>query len=804
MSNDNDSVIPQIIEDEMKDSYLSYAMSVIVGRALPDVRDGLKPVHRRILYAMKDMGMFHNRPFKKSARIVGEVLGKYHPHGDTAVYDSLVRMAQDFSMRTPLINGQGNWGSQDGDNAAAMRYTEAKLNKISEELLDDIDKNTVNFTDNFDGSLKEPVLLPSKFPNLLVNGSSGIAVGMATNIPPHNLGEVCSAVKALIDSPEIEVSELMNYIQAPDFPTGGLICGKHGIFEAYKTGKGKVKMRAVADFEEKKNKTSIIISEIPFMVNKSALVEQIANLVREKKLDGISDLRDESDRDGMRLVIELKNNATPDLVLNNLYKQTRLEETFGMNMLALIDNKPKRFSLKNILSEFITHRVSVVKRRTKFDLNKAEERKHILEGLLIALNNSDVVVKLIKKSKTAQEAKEALISKFELSPIQSQAVLDMKLQKLAALERQAIIDEDKKLSELILQLKEILSDKKNILNIIKKEMDFVIDKYSNDRRSQITEAVEDFEIEDLIEPEDVVITISNSGYVKRTNLENYRSQRRGGKGIIGTKTKEEDFTESVFIANTHSYVLFFTDSGKVHWLKVYKIPDAGRVSKGKPIINLLNTDDKIRGVLPIKEFKDDEYIILSTKKGIIKKTSSMAYSKPRKGGIIALGLKDNDHLIKAELVKKNQEVIIASKKGQAVRFNESKVRAMGRTATGVIGIRLNKGDEVIGMVIANDDKKLLTITENGFGKKSNVSEYRLTNRGGKGVINIKTSERNGTVVSVKIIEDSDDLVIMSKEGILIRTSASEISTIGRNTQGVRLMRLSKGDKVISSALVKDE
>lgn len=788
-----ENIKSRLIEREMQESYLNYAMSVIVGRALPDVKDGLKPVHRRILYAMYKMGMFHNKPSKKSARIVGEVLGKYHPHGDVAVYDSLVRMAQDFALRYPLIKGQGNFGSIDGDSPAAMRYTEAKLAKIAEELTADIEKETVKFVKNFDDSLTEPAVLPAKLPNLLINGSSGIAVGMATNMPPHNISEVIDVIKAQIDDPNTQVEKLLS---GPDFPTGGQIIGKLGILKAYTTGIGTIRVRGVSAVKDKK----ILITEIPYQVNKTTLIESIANLVKNKKVRGISDIRDESDRKGMRIVIILKKDSNPELILNQLYKNTQLETTFGIRNLALVDNEPKILPLKEIISNFILHRKEVITKRTKFDLDKAEKRAHILMGLIKALENIDPVVKIIKASKTVETAKEQLISKFKLSKEQSLAILDMKLQKLTSLETNKLKKELEDLQKLIEELKSILGDEQKVYRIIKKELTELKNKYGDKRKTKIIDVEEEIEDEDLIKKENVVVTVTHKGYVKRLPVNTYRQQRRGGKGIKATGTREEDFVENIFTTNTHNYLLFFSNLGRVYWSKAYSIPEASRYSKGTNLINLLklNKDERIKTIIPVSEFKESWYLNMITKNGLIKKTSLKAYSKPRKGGIIAINLRKNDSLIDVILTKDGEELVIASKKGLAVRFKESQVRPVGRNSMGVRAIKLVK-DEVIGVDIAKDS--LLTITENGYGKRTDINDYRLINRGGKGVINIKTSARNGKVIGIKCVNQKDDLIFVTKKGILIRTSAKDISKIGRNTQGVRIMKLKEGDKVISIARV---
>lgn len=803
---EGEEIIPREIEEEMKQSYVDYAMSVIVGRALPDVRDGLKPVHRRILYAMGDMGMLHNKPFKKSARIVGECLGKYHPHGDTAVYDSMVRMAQPWSLRYTLINGQGNMGSVDGDSPAAMRYTEARLNKLSEEILQDIDKNTVKFTPNFDGSLKEPTVLPSKVPNLLINGSSGIAVGMATNIPPHNMREVVDGTIALIDNPNLESEHLTQYIKGPDFPTGGIICGTAGIKHAYKTGRGKVIVRAKTEIQPEKNR--IIITEIPYMVNKADLIKHMASLVNDNKIRGISDIRDESDREGMRIVLELRKDANSSVVLNQLYKHTRLQDTFGIMMVALVNNEPKVLSLKQLIHYFIEHRKEVVRKRTEFDLKKAQDRAHILEGLIIALNDIDTTIKLIKQSKSVEEAKTTLQNNLKITEKQAAAILDMRLQKLAALEQEKIKTEHSNLLTLIEELKSILASEQKILNIIKNELLELRNQYADQRRSEIVLAeAETFEMEDLIKQEKMVITITHSGYIKRQPLKTYRQQKRGGKGIIAAGTKEQDFIEDIFVAKTHSYILFFTNKGKIHWLKVYTIPEGSRQALGKSVVNLLQlqNDEKISAFVPVPEFKEDHFLIMATKNGTVKKTALMAYSNPRRGGIIAITLEPNDELMKVVKTDGNKEIMLATKNGAAIRFKETDVRAAGRSAKGVRGARLREGDGIIGMVVADNTKTLLTITENGYGKRSKVEEYRLTNRGGVGVRNIICSERNGKVVAVKSVTDENELMFISKSGITIRTSAKGISVIGRATQGMRLMKLGEQDKVVAAAkIVKEE
>ncbi len=799
-------IIPRCVEDEMKQSYVDYAMSVIVGRALPDARDGLKPVHRRILFAMNELGMFHNKPFKKSARIVGEVLGKFHPHGDTAVYDALVRMAQDFSLRYPLIQGQGNFGSIDGDRAASMRYTEARLSKLSEEMLQDIEKETVKFVYNFDESLKEPSVLPAKLPNLLINGSSGIAVGMATNIAPHNIGEVIDATVKLIDSPETEINELMNYIKGPDFPTAGIICNKNGIIDAYKTGRGHVIVRGRSEIKQEGNKQKIIITEIPYMVNKSLLVESIAGLIRHKKINGISDLRDESNREGIRCVIELKQGTNADVLLNQLYKHTRLQTTFSIMTIALVDNEPKTLNLKQLLQYYLKHRQDVVRKRTEFELKKAESRSHILKGIIIALENLDKTIELIKKSKSTEEARNTLISTFDLTKEQALAILDMKLQRLISLEQDKIREEQKNLLRLIEELKAVIASEQKILDMIKKELLELKEKYSDKRRTEITDTEIGIETEDLIEDTENIITITRKGYVKRMPPGYYKNQRKGGKGVIAAGTKEDDLVEDLFTANSHNHILFFTTKGKVYWLKVYKIPETGRQSMGKAIVNLLNlqNDEKITAQIPVRKFDENHFLIMATKKGIVKKTNLMEYVSPRKSGIIAINLGENDELINVKLTDGTKNIILATNKGLAAKFKEADVRIIGRTGKGVIGMRLNKNDFVVGMETGSDEETLLTVTEKGYGKRSKLSDYRLINRGGKGVINIKTTERNGNVVSIKSVKDADELMFISKNGILIRTPVKDISVFRRNTQGSRLMRLAEDDKVMAAAKVIKE
>ncbi|MGM5482754.1 MAG: DNA gyrase subunit A [Nanobdellota archaeon] len=789
----------------MKSYYLDYAMSVIIGRALPDVRDGLKPVHRRIIYSMNLQGMQHNKPYKKCARIVGDVLGRYHPHGDSSVYDALVRMAQNFSLRYPLIDGHGNFGSIDGDSAAAMRYTEARMSKISDQLVSDIEKETVNFMDNFDGSLEEPTVLPSKIPTLLVNGTSGIAVGMATNIPPHNMKEVCDATIQMIDNPDIEIKDLMEIVKGPDFPTSGIITGKSGIQKAYATGHGKVIVKSRMHEEKVKGRDCLVVTEIPYMVNKAMLVEEIASNVNNKNILGIADIRDESDRNGMRIVIVLKRDANVDIVQNQLMKFTRLKTSIGINLLALVDNAPKVMNLKEIIFNFINHRKNVVVRRTKYDLKKAREKEHILNGLVIALDNIDSVIKLIRNSKSASEASSDLISNYGLSEKQAKAILEMRLQRLTNMEQSKVRDDLKKVKELINELESILSSEDRIKNIIKDELSEIIKSYGDERKTEISvEDEDDVDIEDLIEKEDVVVTITHSGYIKRTPLTTYKAQKRGGKGIIAaTTTKEDDVIEHLFVANTHNYLLFFTDDGQVHWLKVWKIPESGRYTSGKAIVNLLEIPKgrTITASVKIEEFSDDQYLLMATKKGLVKKTSLKAYSKPRAGGIKGILIEEGDQLINVIKTDGNQKILLASKYGMAVKFDEKNVRSMGRVSRGVKGINLKKNDKVVGMVKAEHDKTLLTITENGFGKRTNLDDYRLVNRGGVGVKNIICSERNGPVVTIKTVSNDDEVMFISRKGIMIRTTIEGISVIGRNTQGVRLMKISKDDNVVAAAKI---
>jgi DNA gyrase subunit A len=796
-------IVPQVIEQEMKQAYVDYAMSVIVGRALPDVRDGLKPVHRRILFAMNDLGMVHNRAFKKCARIVGEVLGKYHPHGDTAVYDTLVRMAQYFSMRHTLIDGQGNFGSVDGDRAAAMRYTEARLHEIAEYILADIDKDTVDFKPNFDESLKEPVVLPSKVPNLLVNGSTGIAVGMATNIPPHNLKETCTAASYLIEHPDAGIDDLMRFMPGPDFPTGAVIAGKNGILQAYKKGRGKVTVKAVMELKNDR----IMVTEIPYMVNKAHMIEEIANQVRAKRIEGIRNIRDESDKDGIRVVIELKNGVDAAVVQNQLYKYSRMKTTFGIIFLALVDGQPRLLPLKKMLSEFIKHRQVVVRRRTEFELKKAQERAHILEGLIVALDHVDDVVKGIRASKTVDDAKFFLTGTYSLSDLQAKAILDMRLQKLASLEQQHIRDEHKLLLDKISELQSILSSDERVLQIIKTETEGIAEKFGDVRRTQITADEEgDVDIEELIEEKEMVVTVTHGGYIKRIPLEAYRQQRRGGRGVTGAGKKEDDWIEQLFVASTHDYMLCFTNKGQVHWLKVYRAPEGSRYSKGRPLVNLLalSPDEKVKAIVPVRAFDEGRFIFMATRKGTVKKTSLESFNRPRRGGIRALTISDDDELIGVEMTDGSQQIIIATQHGMAVRFDEQNVRAMGRTATGVRGIRLKNNDFVVGMEVADENKTLLTVTNKGYGKRTRISEYRLINRGGRGVTNINLTEKNGVVVGVKAVTNDNELMFISKKGIVIRTAAKDISVIGRATQGVRIMKLDDGDEVVAVECIAQE
>ena len=795
-------VLPVNIEDEMKNSYIDYAMSVIVMRALPDVRDGMKPVHRRILYAMHEAGMASNKPYKKSARIVGEVLGKYHPHGDTSVYDAIVRLAQDFSSRYMLADGHGNFGSVDGDSAAAMRYTEVRMSKIAETMLQDIEKETVDFVPNYDESMKEPSVLPAKLPNLLVNGSSGIAVGMATNIPPHNLCEVIDGVLMMIDNPEVTVPELMMAIKGPDFPTGGLILGEEGIYSAYTTGRGIVKMRAQTRTETMSNgKPRIIVTELPYQVNKARLVEKITELVRDKSIEGITDLRDESDRNGMRIVIELRRDANADVILNQLYKHTQLQESFGIIMLALVDGKPQVLNLREVLHYYIKHQQDVMTRRTQYELRKAKDRAHILEGLTIALDHLDAVIKMIRESRTADIARAALMTTLDLSEKQAQAILDLRLQRLTGLEREKIEEEYQEILKTIEWLESVLADEVKLFNIIKEELLEIKRKFGDGRRTRITEDISKLNMEDLIAEEDVVITLTHNNYIKRMPLDTYRNQKRGGRGVTGMGTKEEDFVENMLITTTHHTILFFTNRGRVYHLKGYDIAESSRIAKGTAIINLLTLEvnEKITAVIPINKFAEGKFLFMATRKGIVKKTDLLEFDTARKGGLIALTLDDDDELIGVKLTDGNRHVILGTRDGMAIAFAEEDVRAMGRNAHGVRGIRLREEDEVVGMDNLKKNGEVLSVTEAGYGKRTPTSEYRLQARGGKGLINFKVTDKTGVVVGLKVVRPEQELMLITTEGIVIRTNVDEISVISRNTQGVMLMRTDSHDRVASMA-----
>ncbi len=799
--------IPVNIEEEMKRSYLDYAMSVIIGRALPDARDGLKPVHRRILYAMHELGLNPGKPFKKSATVVGDVLGKYHPHGDNAVYDALVRMAQDFSMRYPLINGQGNFGSIDGDSAAAYRYTEARLTRIATEMLADIDKETVDFVPNYDESRQEPTILPTRYPNLLVNGSGGIAVGMATNIPPHNLNEVIEATVYLIQNPNARLKTLMGMLPGPDFPTGGFIYGREGINQAYETGRGSVVMRARASIDRagrSGERMAIVVTEIPYQVNKARLIERIAELTNDKKLEGISDLRDESDREGMRIVIELKRDAIPDIVLNNLYKLTPMQQSFGVINLAIVNGQPRELNLIDTLNIFIEHRREVVVRRTRFELRKAEARAHILEGLKKAIDNLDQVISIIRKSKSTTEAREALMLRFKFSEIQARAILEMQLQKLTGLERQKLVDEYKEVIQRIAELQEILSNESVLRNLIIKELREVQREYGDERRTEIIEAGAELSLEDLIADEDMAITVTHSGYIKRTPVSVYRAQRRGGMGRKGASLKTEDVVDHIFVASAHSYLMIFTSKGQVYRLKVHELPDAAAAGKGKAIVNLVNIPkgEKFAGIVPVREFVEGQYVVMATRKGTIKKTELSAFANIRNNGIIAMGIDDDDELIAAEITDGKKKIFLATHEGMAICFDESDVRSMGRPAAGVNGIKLSKADYVISVAAVPDDIEMLSISENGFGKRTKLEEYRFQSRAGRGVINMKTSDRNGLVVAVLPVNDESQVLIITNQGKLIRVDAKGIRVSGRSTQGVKLIDTSDGDKVSSASLIE--
>lgn len=792
-------IIQQGIEQQMQRSYIDYSMSVIVGRALPDARDGLKPVHRKILYAMSQLGLQSNRPFKKSATVVGEVLGKYHPHGDTAAYDAMVRMAQPFSLRYVLVDGQGNFGSVDGDSAAAMRYTEARLSKMSNDLLEDLEKNTVDMMDNFDGSLKEPTVLPAKLPNLLVNGSDGIAVGMATKMPPHNLTEVCNAIKYLIDNPDATYLDLMEYVPGPDFPTGGTIYGRSGILSAYETGRGRIKVRANTHFEEMSNgKTRIIVDEIPYQVNKAQLIMNIADQVKNKQLENITDLRDESDRSGMRIVIELHKDALENVVLENLYKKTQMEVTYGIINLALVDGKPTLLGLKEMMRQYIMHRKNVVVRRTQFDLDVAEKRYHILEGLMKALSMLDETIALIRASKTADEANEGLQGLLDIDSDQAKAILDMRLQKLTGLEIDSIKDEYNKLIELMKDLRDILANESRVFSIIKGELDEMVQSYGDERRTQINVNALDVDEEDLIEREDVVITISADNYIKRIPLATYRQQNRGGVGLMGMQTKDEDHVKSMFITCSHDYLMFITNHGRLHWLKAYRVPEGSRQSKGKPVVNMiadLEPGEKVEDTVCVSDFPEDKYLAFCTRRGLLKRTALSAYSNVRNKGIKAIKLDEGDELVESAVTDGNEQIILASKKGLACRFDESEVRPTGRDTMGVRGMNLADDDEVVSMAVVKPEDKLLTVTENGYGKISDVDDYRRTHRGGKGVITIKTDDRNGDVVSVRKVSLDDQLMVTSQQGKIIRMFVNEIRETGRNAKGVRIMDMRGDDKI---------
>jgi DNA gyrase subunit A len=800
--------IPVNIEDEMKKSYMDYAMSVIIGRALPDVRDGLKPVHRRILYAMNELNNDWDKAYKKSARIVGDVIGKYHPHGDMAVYDSIVRMAQDFSLRYPLIDGQGNFGSIDGDPPAAMRYTEIRMSKLSSELLEDIDKETVDFVPNYDESLVEPSVLPSKFPNLIINGSSGIAVGMATNIPPHNLVETIDALFALIENPEASIGELMAHLPGPDFPTGGFIYGKEGIRQAYETGKGVIQLRAraIVERDRKGERENIVITELPYQTNKAKFVERVGELVQEKTIEGISNIRDESDREGMRVVIELRRNEVAEVILNQLYKHTQMQTSFGIILLAIHQNQPKLLSLKEMLQLFVQYRQEVVTRRSLFDLKKAEARAHILEGLKKAIDQIDAVIATIRASKTPKEAKERLVERFALSEEQAQAILEMRLQRLTNLEQLKIVEEYEETIKLINRLKALLASERLMLNLIKEELVSIRDAYGDERHTEIVDVAPEIQIEDLIAEEDMVVTITHTGYIKRNPISLYRSQHRGGKGKMGINVKEEDFVVDLFIASTHDYILFFTDAGKIHWMKVHELPQAGRLTRGKAIVNLLNlsSQEKVTTILSLKDFAPRKFITFMTKRGVIKKSALEAYSNPRVGGIIAINLDEGDELISTKLTNGEQHLFIGTKLGKAIHFPETQVREIGRTARGTRSIRLSKEDEVVGMEVVSPHTQILTVTANGYGKRSQASEYRIQNKGGSGIFTVKRTQKTGDVVSIKTVADEDELMLISDQGKIIRLRAVDIPIQGRTTQGVRLITLEEGERVVAVARLAEK
>ncbi|HYE11805.1 MAG TPA: DNA gyrase subunit A [Patescibacteria group bacterium] len=807
MDIENQKVVPINIEDEVKKSFIDYAMSVIVARALPDVKDGLKPVHRRILYAMNNVGFTPDKPYRKSATTVGEVLGKYHPHGDTAVYDTMVRMAQDFSYRYTLVDGHGNFGSVDGDGAAAMRYTEARMAKISMELLKDIEKETVDFTPNYDESLKEPSVLPARFPNLLVNGVNGIAVGMATSIPPHNLGEVIDCVVATIENPDIELDEMMKHIKGPDFPTGAIIMGREGIKKAYATGRGKVIVRANAEIEQMAgNKSRILISEIPYQVNKANTIEKIAELVKDKKIEGISDLRDESDRTGMRIVIELKRDVNANIILNQLYKHTQLQDTYGIIMLALVNGQPKVLNLKEIIRHYINHQIDVLTRRTQFDLRKAEARAHILEGLRVALDNIDEIISIIRGSKTVPEAKQRMMERFGLSEAQSDAIAEMRLRALTGLERGKIEEEYLALIKDIEYYRSLLASEYKMLMVIKDEILEIKKKYADERRSRITASLEELNDEDFIEEHEVAVTITHFGYVKRLPADTYKSQRRGGKGITGLQTREDDFVEHLFITSTHNYILFFTNKGKMYKLKTYEIPEAGRQAKGTALVNLLqlDPDEKVSAVINIKDFQDGKYLIFMTKHGLVKKTELQEYETSRNTGITAITLLEQDELIAVKLTRGTTELITVTREGMSIRFDEKDVRSMGRGTQGVKGINLDKDDLVIGMDIIEENADLLVISENGFGKRTNLEEYRIQTRGGKGILTSKITSRTGSLVGMKVVKENDEIMLINTSGIIIRINVNEISELGRSTQGVKVMRVDESDSIVSIAKISGE
>jgi DNA gyrase subunit A len=809
---EGEKIIPINIEEEMKSAYIDYSMSVIVSRALPDVRDGLKPVHRRVLYGMLDLGVLSNRPHKKSARIVGEVLGKYHPHGDTSVYDTMVRMAQEWSLRYPLVDGQGNFGSVDGDSPAAMRYTEARLKKIAEEMVADLDKETVDFKLNFDDSLQEPTVLPAKIPQLLVNGASGIAVGMATNMPPHNLSEVIDAIVAYIDNREVTIEDLLQYVKGPDFPTGGIIYGYSGVKEAFETGRGRVVMRARAVIETEGNRERIIVTEIPYQVNKAEMIKKTADLVNDKKIEGITDIRDESDRDGLRIVYELRRDVIPNVVLNNLFKYTQLQTAFSVNNIALVNGRPQMLNLKDLIKEYVNHRHDVVVRRTQYELREAEKRAHILEGLLKALDHLDAVIALIRSSKTVEEARNGLMETFEFTEIQARAILDLRLQKLTGLEREKLKAEFEELMRMIDYYKSVLADETLRMEIIKDELTEMKEKYGDERRTEIVYSADDISIEDMIANEPVVITISHLGYIKRTALSEYRTQGRGGRGAKGTVTRNEDFIEHLFIASTHNYMLLFTEKGKCFWMRVYEIPEGTKTSKGRAIQNMINIDaeDKVKAYINVQNLSDEEYlnnnyIIMCTLNGTIKKTPLEQYSRPRQNGINAITINEGDQLLEAKLTNGKNEILLALKCGRAIRFNESKVRSMGRNAAGVRGVTLGgKNDEVIGMVcVEGKDETILVVSEKGYGKRSNIEDYRVTNRGGKGVKTINVTDKTGGLIAIKSVTEKDDLMIINKSGVIIRMSVANLRVMGRATQGVRLIKLSETDEIASVTKVEE-